>query len=192
MILQKFPPMGVYETLFKFVDDTAKYMGDPGTLPWPQGYPLTTQLPDRPGAGTDGELTWHNVWGVCNIYGPSYPFGPATLEAQDGRKGWTIERSELDVRVVFRKIMIDTQISPDPLTVSLQLISDCTNAAGAPNLCQPFQPESGSSTFNLTRYANHARGKGGVTHAQECRAESGNLTPVRSTLVITATPPPED
>jgi aspartate/methionine/tyrosine aminotransferase len=47
MLLQ-FPPMGVYETLFKFADATAKYMGDPGTHPWAQGYPLTTQIPGGP------------------------------------------------------------------------------------------------------------------------------------------------
>ncbi len=63
MILQKFPPMGVYETLFKFMDATAMYMGDPGTHPWAQGYPLTTQLPGGPPlpeqidiAYTDGPL----------------------------------------------------------------------------------------------------------------------------------------
>jgi aspartate/methionine/tyrosine aminotransferase len=47
-MLQQFPPMGVYETLFKFADRTAKYMGDPGTHPWAQGYPLTTQIPGGP------------------------------------------------------------------------------------------------------------------------------------------------
>ena len=47
-MLQQFPPMGVYETLFKFADRTAKYMGDPGTHPWAQGYPLTTQVPGGP------------------------------------------------------------------------------------------------------------------------------------------------
>lgn len=47
-MLQQFPPMGVYETLFKFADATAKYMGDSGTHPWAQGYPLTTQLPGGP------------------------------------------------------------------------------------------------------------------------------------------------
>jgi aspartate/methionine/tyrosine aminotransferase len=40
--------MGVYETLFRFADATDKYMGDPGTHPWAQGYPITTQLPDGP------------------------------------------------------------------------------------------------------------------------------------------------
>jgi aspartate/methionine/tyrosine aminotransferase len=40
--------MGVYETLFRFADATRKYMGDPGTHPWAQGYPLTTQIPGGP------------------------------------------------------------------------------------------------------------------------------------------------
>ena len=48
MILRSFPPMGVYETLFKFAEATSKYMGDPGTHPWAQGYPVTTQLPGGP------------------------------------------------------------------------------------------------------------------------------------------------
>ncbi len=48
MILQSFPPMGVYETLFKFADATSMYMGEPGTHPWAQGFPLTTQLPGGP------------------------------------------------------------------------------------------------------------------------------------------------
>lgn len=47
-MLMQFPPMGVYETLFKFADATAKYMGDAGTHPWAQGYPLTTQIPGGP------------------------------------------------------------------------------------------------------------------------------------------------
>lgn len=48
VILRQFPPMGVYETLFRFADATAKYMGDPGTHPWAQGFPLTSQVPGGP------------------------------------------------------------------------------------------------------------------------------------------------
>jgi aspartate/methionine/tyrosine aminotransferase len=48
MILEQFPPMGVYETLFKFQAATGLYMGDKGTSPWAQGFPLTTQLPGGP------------------------------------------------------------------------------------------------------------------------------------------------
>jgi len=40
--------MGVYETLFRFAEVTHKYMGDPGTHPWAQGFPLTTQVPGGP------------------------------------------------------------------------------------------------------------------------------------------------
>ena len=47
-MLVQFPPMGVYETLFKFADATNKYMGDGKTHPWAQGYPITSQLPNGP------------------------------------------------------------------------------------------------------------------------------------------------
>ena len=46
--LAHFPPMGVYETLFKFLDATGKYMGTEGTHPWAQGFPLTTPIPGGP------------------------------------------------------------------------------------------------------------------------------------------------
>jgi len=58
LILKTFPPMGVYETLFKFVDATSKYMGDPGTHPWAQGYPLTTQIPGGPPLPEQIDLTY--------------------------------------------------------------------------------------------------------------------------------------
>lgn len=48
VFLRQFPPMGIYETLFRFNDVTGKYMGDAGTHPWVQGFPLTTQLPGGP------------------------------------------------------------------------------------------------------------------------------------------------
>ena len=48
MFLRTFAPMGVYETLFRFLDATSVYMGTPGTHPWAQGFPLTTQLPGGP------------------------------------------------------------------------------------------------------------------------------------------------
>lgn len=48
MILRRFPPMGVYETLFRFAAATDKYLGDPGTHPWGQGYPITTPVPGGP------------------------------------------------------------------------------------------------------------------------------------------------
>ncbi|MFN0057631.1 MAG: aminotransferase class I/II-fold pyridoxal phosphate-dependent enzyme [Planctomycetota bacterium] len=47
-MLVSFPPMGVYETLFKFLAASGQYMGSPGTHPWAQGYPLTTPVPGGP------------------------------------------------------------------------------------------------------------------------------------------------
>jgi len=52
-----FPPMGVYETLFKFLDATGKYMGTEGTHPWAQGFPLTTPVPGGPDIPTKIEFT---------------------------------------------------------------------------------------------------------------------------------------
>jgi aspartate/methionine/tyrosine aminotransferase len=49
--------MGVYETLFKFAAATHKYMGEPGTHPWAQGFPLTTRLPGGPPLPDRVELT---------------------------------------------------------------------------------------------------------------------------------------
>jgi len=57
MLLKTFPPMGVYETLFKFADATHKYMGDAGTHPWAQGFPLTTQLPGGPPLPSSVDIT---------------------------------------------------------------------------------------------------------------------------------------
>ncbi|HJO04010.1 MAG TPA: pyridoxal phosphate-dependent aminotransferase [Acidobacteriota bacterium] len=48
VILREFPPMGVYETLFRFADATGTYMGDSGTHPWAQGFPITTPVPGGP------------------------------------------------------------------------------------------------------------------------------------------------
>jgi hypothetical protein len=50
--------MGVYETLFKFADATSKYMGEPGTHPWAQGFPLTTQLPGGPPLPDSVSFDW--------------------------------------------------------------------------------------------------------------------------------------
>jgi aminotransferase len=40
--------MGIYEVLFDFLDSSGIYLGDPGTHPWAQGFPMTTQLPGGP------------------------------------------------------------------------------------------------------------------------------------------------
>ena len=42
------PPMGIYETLYAFQNSYGSYMGEQGTHPWSQGFPLTTQIPGGP------------------------------------------------------------------------------------------------------------------------------------------------
>ena len=42
------PPMGIYETLYRFLNSFGTYMGEKGTHPWSQGYPLTSQVPGGP------------------------------------------------------------------------------------------------------------------------------------------------
>src|SRR5690348_11803812 len=59
--LTHFPPMGVYETLFKFLDATGKYMGTEGTHPWAQGFPLTSPLPGGPGIPTHIDFTYKDL-----------------------------------------------------------------------------------------------------------------------------------
>ena len=60
-VLNYFPPMGVYETLFKFLDATGKYMGTEGTHPWAQGFPLTSPLPGGPDIPTKVEFTYTDL-----------------------------------------------------------------------------------------------------------------------------------
>ena len=75
MILRHFPPMGVYQTLFRFADATGKYMGDAGTHPWAQGYPLTTQIPGGP------ELPGSIEIDALDLKYPKATGEPALLEA---------------------------------------------------------------------------------------------------------------
>lgn len=68
--LQKIPPMGIYETLYAFQDAFGCPMGDPGTHPWSQGFPLTTQVPGGPPlpdkvTGIDWQqLRYPKAWGM--------------------------------------------------------------------------------------------------------------------------------
>jgi aspartate/methionine/tyrosine aminotransferase len=59
--LTHFPPMGVYETLFKFLDATGKYMGTEGTHPWAQGFPLTTPIPGGPDIPTRIDFSYADL-----------------------------------------------------------------------------------------------------------------------------------
>jgi len=83
--LQKTDPMGIYQMLYAFMEASGKYMGEPGTHPWSQGFPLTSQLPGGPPLPdsvkiTAPDLKYPKAWGhdslreriadyYCNFYG---------------------------------------------------------------------------------------------------------------------------
>ncbi len=50
------PPMGIYETLYAFKDSFGSFMGEEGTHPWSQGFPLTTQLEKFNGPAIPGSV----------------------------------------------------------------------------------------------------------------------------------------
>jgi len=50
-------PMGIYQILFAFAGQTGSYIGDPGTRPMSQGFPLTTQVPGGPELPSSLEIT---------------------------------------------------------------------------------------------------------------------------------------
>ena len=67
--LRYVPPMGIYETLYAFLDAFGTYMGEPGTHPWSQGFPRTVQLPGGPEIPTRVDVTsdhlkYPKAWGL--------------------------------------------------------------------------------------------------------------------------------
>lgn len=68
-MLRYAPPMGIYQTLYAFMDTFGTYMGEPGTHPWSQGFPRTVQLPGGPplpeSVRVPGEyLRYPKAWGL--------------------------------------------------------------------------------------------------------------------------------
>jgi len=80
------PPMGIYETLYAFKDSFGGFMGEEGTHPWSQGFPLTTPLekfngPSIPGSVeiTPEDRFYPKAWGhpklrdaITNYYNSHY------------------------------------------------------------------------------------------------------------------------
>lgn len=67
--LKYVPPMGIYETLYAFLEAYGRAMGDPGTHPWSQGFPRTDQLPGGPAMPASvtvppGHLKYPKAWGL--------------------------------------------------------------------------------------------------------------------------------
>ncbi|NRA75212.1 MAG: pyridoxal phosphate-dependent aminotransferase, partial [Planctomycetes bacterium] len=85
--LQQMPPMGIYETLYAFQAAFGEPMGETGTHPWSQGYPITEQILGGPEMPTSIEVTasdrrYPKAWGMpalreriasyyCQHYGAS-------------------------------------------------------------------------------------------------------------------------
>lgn len=78
--------MGIYETLYAFKDSYGKFIGEEGTHPWSQGFPLTTPLekfngPSMPGSieVTPEDRFYPKAWGhpklreaIANYYNSHY------------------------------------------------------------------------------------------------------------------------
>jgi len=61
--------MGIYETLYSFLDVFGTYMGEAGTHPWSQGFPRTVQLPGGPPIPdtvhvSSDDLRYPKAWGM--------------------------------------------------------------------------------------------------------------------------------
>jgi aminotransferase len=67
--LKPTPPMGIYETLYSFQTAFGQPMGEAGTHPWSQGFPLTEQIPGGPELPTSVDVTsqslrYPKAWGL--------------------------------------------------------------------------------------------------------------------------------
>ena len=61
--------MGIYETLYAFLEAFGTYMGEPGTHPWSQGFPRTVRFPGGPEIPTtvtvtSEDLKYPKAWGM--------------------------------------------------------------------------------------------------------------------------------
>ncbi|MCZ6602229.1 MAG: pyridoxal phosphate-dependent aminotransferase [Planctomycetota bacterium] len=70
--LRYVPPMGIYETLYAFLESFGSTMGEAGTHPWSQGFPRTVQLPGGPALPreitvTSDHLKYPKAWGMPSL-----------------------------------------------------------------------------------------------------------------------------
>jgi aspartate/methionine/tyrosine aminotransferase len=68
-LLRYVRPMGIYETLYAFMEAFGTYMGEAGTHPWSQGFPRTVQLPGGPELPSSvqvssDDLRYPKAWGM--------------------------------------------------------------------------------------------------------------------------------
>jgi aspartate/methionine/tyrosine aminotransferase len=68
-LLRYVRPMGIYETLYAFMESFGAYMGEAGTHPWSQGFPRTVRLPGGPAlpsavSVSPADLRYPKAWGM--------------------------------------------------------------------------------------------------------------------------------
>ena len=118
------PPMGIYETLYAFLNSFGTYMGEKGTHPWSQGFPLTTQIPGGPELPESipiksDDLKYPKAWGQPELrqtiaeyynhyYGSSLDYENIMIFA-GGRPGLT-------ALLMFLKSDIEVQIASTEYT----------------------------------------------------------------------------
>ena len=142
---------------------------------------------------------WGKVFNVCGLYEISGddPYGPDYFTTAPGRNeevGWEVYKFGGGVRVFFVTSIESPIDLLNPLSVVMQLTSNCTyhsdHIEDFPDrtLCKhPFLPDGTGkqTTFDMQHFWNHAKGKKGIAHAQPCHVGEGDLVPT-STLTITA------
>ena len=171
---------------FEFVSSVAATLDKKGNLKG--DVDVSMEIPGGDSTCMSGDqnacIVWNNVFDLCGLLNPVPNFmvlGGDWSVSKGGGRRWISFGFELD-----------SPVSSNPLSASLQLSSACDDPeCGAPS--DELIPAAGdTSQVDVTDYAIHLKGKGGVTHNAECHASDGypgatTLGGVHgSTLVITA------
>ncbi len=168
-------PMAEVRGAFEFVSPAFATL-DNGSL---KGDEAVTMVRPDPG-DANALIEWNRVFDLCGLLGPSDAVDVPEFTDSAGRKGWQVRRIgetvAVEVQVQFR-FPLDSPLSDDPLSVSLQLHGDCPDPE-----CGLIPPKE----IPLNRYSIHLKGKGGVAHNAACHAADDVPLNVESTLVITA------
>ena len=155
--------MGIYEVLFSFLDSAGTYMGEPGTHPWAQGFPLTTQLPDGPELPgsvefTSADLKYPSATGIqplldaiTNYYNDFYDAGITT----DNVAVFAGGRPGIFATVAFLSEDIEILIEETEYTPYFDLLKllDRKHTIIPSNVSNRFQP-------SLAEYESAAAGGG--------------------------------
>ncbi len=170
-VLRYVRPMGIYETLYAFLEAFGTYMGEEGTHPWSQGFPRTDQLPGGPPLPTSVEVTsdhlrYPKAWGL-----------PALRDAIASyyRRWYGADIAPENVMVFAggRPAIIATLLFLDP-DVPVRIASteytpyyDILERLGRPYSLVPSTVENGF-TPAVSDYLNHDGGRSLVVMSNPC------------------------